>query len=134
MPKVIYKKEEAKGVVPKKEYARDYIVTDVISPDLCGAKNFRMGFVSIPPKSGGAIHRHSGEQAWYILKGEGYQYVDGEKHFCKAGDFMYVPANAAHQTVNTGNETWEAIFVTAPPYEISEIEVLEPFKKKHLTE
>jgi len=81
MRKVIYRKEEIRGEYPKEGYAKDYTVTNVISPNSCGAKYVRMGLVRIPPRSGGAIHRHTGEQAWYILRGEGYQYVDGEKHF-----------------------------------------------------
>jgi len=48
-------------------------------------------------------HRHSYETLIYILEGEGYSYVHGEKVEWEQGDAVYVPVWAWHNHVNTGD-------------------------------
>ena len=47
-------------------------------------------------------HRHTYETLLYILEGEGYSYIHGERVDWKAGDAVYVPVWAWHNHVNTG--------------------------------
>lgn len=50
-------------------------------------------------------HRHTYETLLYILEGEGYSYIHGERVDWKAGDAVYVPVWAWHNHVNTGAGT-----------------------------
>lgn len=131
MRRVVIKKEEIKE--EKIEgFGEGFVMKNPISPITCGAKNIRLGYNTFPPKSGTAIHRHPGEEAWYILKGEGFLRVEGEKHYFRTGDFMYIPSDVVHQTVNTSEDVFEYIFVVSPPFDASENVIIEPFKKEHL--
>lgn len=113
MRKVVIKKEEVKEENIE-GFAEGFVIRNPISPKACGAKNMRIGYNIFPPKSGPAIHRHLGEEAWYVLKGEGFLRVEGEKHYFKKGDFMHIPSDVVHQTVNTSEDVFEYIFIVSP--------------------
>lgn len=131
--KVVFRLEEIKS--EKIEgFGRGFIMRNPISPRTSGAKNIRFGYNIFPPKSGTAIHKHPGEEAFYILKSEGFLRVEGEKHQFQPGCFMYIPSYVEHQTVNTGEEELHYLFVVSPPFDPSEVAVIEPFSEKHLKE
>lgn len=111
-----------------------FIMRNPISPQTVGAKNLRVGYNIFPPKSGTAIHRHPGEEAWYVLKGRGFLRVGDKKYNFEAGCFMFIPSDVVHQTVNTGDEPLEYIFAVSPPFDVSKNVILEPFTEKHLSE
>lgn len=49
-------------------------------------------------------HRHSYETVIYILEGEGYSEIEGQKVNWQAGDALYVPVWAWHQHFNANAE------------------------------
>lgn len=56
-------------------------------------------------------HEHPWPHINYILEGEGYVYLNGEKTSVKAGSYAYIPAGELHQFVNTGNSTFKFICI-----------------------
>jgi quercetin dioxygenase-like cupin family protein len=131
--KVVFRLEEVEkeGI---EGFGRGFIMRNLVGPRTCGAENIRFGYNIFPSKSGTGIHRHPGEEAFYILKGEGFLRVEGEKHPFRPGCFMYIPSDVEHQTVNTGEEELHYLFVVSPPFDPSENVVIEPFSEKHLKE
>ena len=65
-------------------------------------------------KAGGVFewHKHDDcNEFMYVLKGSGIvRDVDGEYSF-GAGDFFIFPVGVYHEQRNTGNETFEAVFI-----------------------
>lgn len=52
-------------------------------------------------------HRHQGGLALYVLAGEGYSVVDGQRHDWKAGDLLLLPVQPGgveHQHFDTGSD------------------------------
>ena len=84
-----------------------------ISDRTCGSRGISMYKVVIPPGGRAEPHSHRGyETAIFVLKGEiETRYGEGlaKKVVNVAGDFLFIPADVAHQPVNIGTETAEAI-------------------------
>lgn len=62
------------------------------------------GLAEIPVGGTWVLHHHAPPEVYYILSGEGRTEVDGIAQSVKAGTVVYIPANAQHVTVNTGQE------------------------------
>jgi uncharacterized RmlC-like cupin family protein len=75
-----------------------------ISAETAGSKSIHLEIVTIPPGGRAKAHKHAAhETAIYVLSGEARMYA-GERldqHVVgRAGDFMYIPANAPHLPYN----------------------------------
>lgn len=58
---------------------------------------------------------HEGDEAYYIMSGEGVVMVeDGETYHVKAGDAFYLPKGHKHQWFNFGKERLDIIWAVAP--------------------
>ena len=105
--------------------AAGLIVKNLIGPATVGAKNIRMGTCRVPRGSSTSLNYHPSEEAFAILKGEGYLKAAGEKYYFRPGHFLYVPADVVHQMVNTGDEEIEYLFVVSPPFDLSAVRLAE---------
>ena len=77
-----------------------------VSERLSGAKNIHLAIATVPKDRCSTTHFHTNcESAIYVLSGRGL-FLHGENMEIEAeiseGDFIYVPAGALHQPVNTG--------------------------------
>lgn len=63
-------------------------------------------------------HRHTSSAVYHVFRGAGYSIIDGQRYDWAAGDWLALPAWAAHLHVNPGPE--EAIL-----YSISDLPALE---------
>jgi quercetin dioxygenase-like cupin family protein len=54
--------------------------------------------------TGARMHRHSNEQFIYVLKGNVKARVEDQEQTVPPGSVIYIPANAAHSMVATGDE------------------------------
>ena len=61
-------------------------------------------------------HSH-GEEAIYILQGQGFSVLDGLRYDWETGSCLFMPYGSAHQHFNTGGETARYVSVTAFPLE-----------------
>jgi uncharacterized RmlC-like cupin family protein len=75
-----------------------------VSAKTVGASAIHMQLLTIPPGGKARAHKHEAhETAIYVLEGEGAMYYGErlEHHLvCRAGDFIYIPANAPHLPYN----------------------------------
>lgn len=68
--------------------------------------------VRIPAGRYNENHRHAHETIFYIMAGEGKVVVDGRAVEVKAGDVVFVPRWAMHQSQNSGNTEMVILAVT----------------------
>ncbi len=67
-----------------------------------GAPNFAMRHFTVAPGGHTPRHSHDYEHEIYVVEGAGRVEQDGEFRDLRAGDVVYVKANATHQFVNPG--------------------------------
>jgi quercetin dioxygenase-like cupin family protein len=83
----------------------------------------------IPPGWHTGRHRH-GEEAIYVVTGDGIAVVDGIAYDFRPGTTIGIPFGAAHQLYNTGNDPVRYVSATAYPLErhlgLYRMEQLEP--------
>ena len=77
-------------------------------PLVTGTSNMATGYITVEPGQGHALHNHPGcEEVLYFLEGEALQVIELpegkiEKKM-RPGELVFVPADAAHSTMNTGS-------------------------------
>jgi mannose-6-phosphate isomerase-like protein (cupin superfamily) len=50
-----------------------------------------------PPDFGPPLHIHrDAAEAFYVLKGEYFVFIEGQEHRCSAGSFIFIPARIEH--------------------------------------
>ena len=87
-----------------------------VSESLTGATGIHMAVATVPPGRCSTTHYHTNcESAIFVASGEGV-FLSGENldksDDIRAGDFIYVPANANHQPVNT-SKTDDLVLIVA---------------------
>jgi len=68
----------------------------------------------IPPGGGPPPHRHDFEESFTILEGEIEATFRDEKSVVRAGETIYIPANAPHSFTNTSEQAVRLLCVCAP--------------------
>ena len=61
----------------------------------------------------------------YILEGEGIIYIEALPLDLKAGQLVYIPANATQSTVNTGSINMTLLAINEPVWKAENEEILE---------
>jgi len=80
-----------------------------------GASTFHMRHFEFQPGGHTPHHHHNYEHEALVLKGQGVMKgASGDLPF-QAGDVIWVPANEAHQFLNTGSEVLEIVCVIPAP-------------------
>ncbi len=72
-----------------------------------GAPNFAMRHFTVAPGGHTPRHSHDYEHEIYVVEGAGRVEQDGVFRDLKAGDVVYVKANATHQFVNAGPDPFK---------------------------
>jgi mannose-6-phosphate isomerase-like protein (cupin superfamily) len=62
------------------------------------------GLAEIPVGGTWVLHHHAPPEVYFILSGEGRTEIDGVAHEVRKGTVLYIPGNAQHVTVNTGDQ------------------------------
>jgi quercetin dioxygenase-like cupin family protein len=61
-------------------------------------------------------HRHAYEEAYFVLRGTGTMYLEGEGEIrLEPGLSVYIPAERAHGQVNDGSEPLHLLCSLSPP-------------------
>jgi quercetin dioxygenase-like cupin family protein len=106
--------DKAKIVTDDSEVTTKIIVGDIVSEGRYTILSdlWKVGF-SVP------THYHAKHfETFYLLSGEAEWTVDSEKHKMKAGDAVYIPANAPHSARTLGTKPAHFILVySAGDYE-----------------
>jgi mannose-6-phosphate isomerase-like protein (cupin superfamily) len=87
----------------------------LFSADRTATSGLTVGIAEIPvgapePPRG---HQHSHAEVYYFTAGTGDVIVDGERKSVRAGDAVFIPGDAEHVTVNTGDEPLRLLYVFA---------------------
>ncbi|MCG8483541.1 MAG: cupin domain-containing protein [Clostridia bacterium] len=56
-------------------------------------------------------HTHDWPHINYVVKGKGKVHIDGVDYRIEEGSYAYVPSNALHQFINTGDDALEFICI-----------------------
>lgn len=67
-------------------------------------RSVQLHVARLDPGCATRLHKHHNEAAIYIIDGEGYSEVQGEKYPWERGDFIYIPTMQWHTHVNSGTE------------------------------
>lgn len=74
-----------------------------------------IGITSIYPGRSQEKHIHYGDEQWlYVLSGEGISSIDDDTSTIGPGDFLHIPAGAAHETMNSGAVPLVEILISYP--------------------
>jgi mannose-6-phosphate isomerase-like protein (cupin superfamily) len=79
-----------------------------------GAKS-QLVIMSLLPDEEIGTETHDGDQLLYAVKGQGIAIIDGTREPFEKGAIICIPAGAAHNVVNTGNDPLKLFTVYAPP-------------------
>ena len=87
----------------------------LFSADRTETKGMTVGIAEIPvgaprPERG---HQHTQDEVYYFLAGSGEVVVNGEATPVTAGDAVFIPGDAEHVAVNTGDVPLRLLYVFA---------------------
>lgn len=93
------------------------LVKRLIHPTTTGSEKLGVSIAYLNPGEEFPPHRHSNEEAYFVLQGTGYMTIEDydEEIFLKKNLSVYMPANKEHYTKNTGNEPLVLLCSLAPP-------------------
>lgn len=87
----------------------------LITPKRAASRHHIFGQAVLAPGEVIAEHAHDyGEESLYVVRGTGVLLADGEAQQLQPGRAALIPASIAHEVRNTGGETLELIFASAP--------------------
>jgi len=97
-------------------------------PSSTGAKQIVAIEVTLAPGGGHAFHKHPDqEEMIYVIAGQVEQWLDREKRVMKAGDSVFIPADAVHASFNTSQSDAKLLAILGPSmggetgYELQEV-------------
>jgi quercetin dioxygenase-like cupin family protein len=90
---------------------------DLVKPDMpLGATHLSADRITYHPGDTAAQHYHTGcYHLFYILRGEGLMYVDGDSHRLKPGMVAVVAPGETHWFENDRDENFTFVEFWAPP-------------------
>ena len=119
------KTHEPMKVVKKKDLKREdwgvgtnqfeRSISHILTPSM-GSEHCWFAYQETPPGRMGQWHHHTHDEFYYVLKGTAT--VSGDNGFhakVEAGDTIFIPAYARHQTANEGTETLTFVWGYVPP-------------------
>jgi mannose-6-phosphate isomerase-like protein (cupin superfamily) len=82
-----------------------------------GAIHHRLLFIEYQPGVSLALHDHTFEESYFILRGEVEAILDGERYLAKPGDVLWTSVGCFHSFANIGSEPvhWLETFAPQPP-------------------
>jgi quercetin dioxygenase-like cupin family protein len=92
----------------------------VVHPSTVGSDQLGVSIAMHGPGERVKRHRHFYEEAYYVIKGEGMMYMEGQDEIeLRPGRSVYVPPNTIHGQVNTSteNDLWILCSLSPPPPE-----------------
>jgi quercetin dioxygenase-like cupin family protein len=91
-------------------------VRRVIHPSTVGSRLLGVSLCQMAPGDEIRRHRHSYEEAYFVLRGTGTMYLEGEGQIrLEPGLAVYVAPERGHGQINDGKEPLEILCSLAPP-------------------
>jgi mannose-6-phosphate isomerase-like protein (cupin superfamily) len=66
------------------------------------SQGLTVGIAEIPPGASLLRHHHAPQEVYYVIEGEGQTEIDGRISDIGPGTALFIPPDARHRTVNTG--------------------------------
>jgi quercetin dioxygenase-like cupin family protein len=83
--------------------------------DVAASKHLICGLNCFEPGQVQKAHAHKGaDKLYYVVEGRGEFSVGAERRTLGAGELLYVPAEAEHGVVNSGDARLSVLIVIAP--------------------
>ncbi|MCQ0987855.1 cupin domain-containing protein [Jiella marina] len=70
-----------------------------------------MGLFEIEPGAELPMHHHDPIEIYFVVSGDGKVEINQEPHPLRAGATVYIPSNASHVTLNTGDAPLRILYV-----------------------
>ena len=131
---------DGKAVIIKDMYSLPLIEnkklkeTEIVKIFFPKADNVRMKcsmtLIKIPSGVQPPKYKQTSAQIIYAISGGGKMNIDGNMIILKKGIMVYVPPNVAMSIINNVNSILELVIVTSPPFETSQMTMLEEKTKK----
>jgi mannose-6-phosphate isomerase-like protein (cupin superfamily) len=100
-----------------RRYRRDNITSYLlVAESSTGAEHITTTLVEMEPVGHQHIHAHVTEQCYFILEGCGQMTVGEETREVKEGDSIFIPSNAKHGLLNTGDVVLRYLSAGSPPF------------------
>jgi gentisate 1,2-dioxygenase len=93
-----------------------------------GLKLFECSLMEIPPGGRTGKHRHLGDEAHFIIEGEGYTEIDGVGWDWASQDVVAIPNLATHQSFNTGDRTARFLVYKSRTFDYASFAGIEHFE------
>ena len=92
------------------------LVVRLVHPKTVGSDQLAVSLVDMQPGDRIKRHRHSYEEAYFVIEGEGVMFLEGEEDIALApGVAVYVPPNRIHGQVNTADRSLRILCSLSPP-------------------
>ncbi|HEY0318781.1 MAG TPA: cupin domain-containing protein [Solirubrobacterales bacterium] len=92
----------------------------LVHPKTVGSDQISVSIAMHGPGDRVKRHRHPYEEAYYVIKGEGTMYMEGQEEIeLRPGRAVYIPPQTIHGQVNTSEQAdlWILCSVSPPPVE-----------------
>jgi quercetin dioxygenase-like cupin family protein len=91
-------------------------VRRLVHPSTVGSENVGVSICLMNPGDEIMTHRHDYEEAYYVVRGTGKMYLEGEPQIhLEPGLSVYIPAGQVHGQVNDGTEALHILCSLSPP-------------------
>ena len=91
-------------------------VRRLVHPNTVGSRLLGLSICLMAPGDRIRRHRHDYEEAYFVTRGTGVMYLEGEGDIrLEPGVAVYVPAERVHGQVNDGDEPLHIVCALAPP-------------------
>jgi quercetin dioxygenase-like cupin family protein len=91
------------------------LVLRLIHPKTVGSQDLGVSLCVMEPGDRVVRHRHSYEEAYYVLAGEGTMFLEGEGEIAlREGMAVYIPSNRAHGQ-SAGDRGLRILCALSPP-------------------
>jgi quercetin dioxygenase-like cupin family protein len=90
----------------------------LVHPNTTGSGQIGVSIAMHGPGERVKRHRHPYEEAYYVIKGEGTMYMEGQGEIeLRPGRAVYIPPETIHGQVNTSEDTdlWVLCSLSPPP-------------------
>jgi quercetin dioxygenase-like cupin family protein len=78
-------------------------------------------WVDIEPGSEQKPHSHGPQQVYVITRGQGRMKVGDDEREVSAGHLVFIPPNAEHGIVNTGDDTLTYVSAATPAFPVTDL-------------
>ena len=92
----------------------DYGYLDVLSSEMSHNQILQIELMTMFPHTKTLPHLHFTEQVLYVIRGNGYSIVDGERINTTSGEVLHWAAGVTHEMFNPGSEEFKALLIISP--------------------